>query len=260
MLVDDHLSLFMVLVCYFSVASGWTCLQHRSSGMLCVDHTKKSQAHHVVKCDSKSQSVETKTLHNLLLDREIELGESSSKRVTCKSPIDWSVGRNLHVLIVFLLAVAYSVTVSSYFSFCGALVQQNGGNKEEISYLLSIGGISDIIGNITLGILFDISFVRKRITLFFCFVNGIFAAVILVLPFLKTFSTLCAAFVFWGLLSASSGTKNVVLSENVTKDQLADAVGISLMGMAIGYGGGPFFTGNELTYYILSFIRCIVQN
>ena len=241
--------------------------------MLCVDYTKKSQDCHIVanidyrsengKCDYKSQSVETNTLHNSLLDRKIERDESSNsvcKRATCMSPIDWSVGRNLHVLIVFLFAVAYSVTVSSYFSFCGALVQQNGGNEEETSYLLSIGGISDIIGNIILGILFDISFFRKRITLFFCFVNGIFAAVILVLPLLKTFSTLCAAFVFWGLLSASSGTKNVVLSENVTKDQLADAVGISLMGMAIGYGGGPFFTGNELTYYIPSFIRCIVQN
>ena len=238
-----------------------------------MDYTKKNQAYHVgpiidyrsgnMKCDSKSQRVETNSLHHSLLDREIELGASSSsvyKKGTCESPIDWSVGRNLHVLIVFLFAVAYSVTVSSYFSFCGTLVQQNGGNEEETSYLLSIGGISDIIGNITLGILFDISFVRKRITLFFCLVNGIFAAVILVLPFLKTFSTLCAAFVFWGLLSASSGTKNVVLSENVTKDQLADAVGISLMGMAIGYGGGPFFTGNELTYWILSFNRCSAQN
>ena len=152
--------------------------------MLCVDYTKKSQDCHIVanidyrsgnvKCDSKSRSVETNTLHNSLLDREIERDESSSsvcKRRTCMSPIDWSVGRNLHVLIVFLIAFAYSVTVSSYFSFCGALVQQNGGNEEETSYLLSIGGISDIIGNIILGILFDISFVRKRITLFFCFVN-----------------------------------------------------------------------------------------
>ena len=226
-------------------------------GMLCVDHTKKSRDDHDiakskcrsenVKCDPKSQSVETNTMHTSLLERERQHGNSSSrvyKREMCRSPIDWSVGRNLHVQIIFSLAVAYCITVSSYFSFCGALVQQNGRNEEETSYLLSIGGISDIIGNITLGIIFDIPFVRKRSTLFFCLVNGIFAIIILLLPLLKTFSTLCAAFAFWGVLSASSGTKNVVLSEKVKKDQLADAVGISLMGMAIGYGGGPFFTGN----------------
>ena len=216
-------------------------------GMLCVDHTKECQViHDIAKSDYRSANVkcDPKSMHTSLLR---EHGESSSpvcKREICRSPIDWSVGHNLHVLIVFLFAVAYSVTVSSYFSFCGALVQQNGGNEEETSYLLSIGGISDLIGNIILGILFDIPFVRKRSTLFFCFVNGAFAAIILLLPFLKTFSTLCAAFALWGVLSASSATKNVVLSENVKKDQLADAVGISLMGMAIGYGGGPFFTGN----------------
>ena len=41
-LVDNHSGLFMVLVCYFSVAAGWTGLQHCAPGnALCGLHKEE---------------------------------------------------------------------------------------------------------------------------------------------------------------------------------------------------------------------------
>ena len=215
------------------------------------DHQQDAQSNvghetFTTKCHPESTDPSPVHVKASLLEKENDKREifvRVSRRQRCISCIDWSVAQNLHVMIVFFFCTVYCLAVSSHFAFCGALVQQNGLSADQASYLLSIGGLSDIIGNIILGILFDISFVRRRSTQFYCVLNGLLAAVMILLPLLRTFPILCVAFALWGVLSTSSTTRNVVLSEHVKKENLADAVGISLMGMAIGYGSGPFITG-----------------
>ena len=159
--------------------------------------------------------------------------------------MDWSILQNFHVVIVMLFTFVFCMAASSHYAYCGALVQQKGLSREETSYLLSASGISDVMGNVTLGILFDVPLIKRRSTLFYCLLNLLFSAIILAIPFLDTFPTLFGAFAFWGMLSACNTTKNVILSDNVNKKQLADAVGLSLMAMALGYGLGPIFTGTN---------------
>ena len=175
-----------------------------------------------------------------------------NKRQFTKSGwVDWSILRNFHVFSVTLICFLYSTATSSHYAFCGALVQQNGLDKKSVSYLLPISGISDIIGNIALGILFDVSWIRRRITQCYCLIILIFSAVILTIPFLNMFSTMCLAFALWGAFAASNTTKNVLLCEYVNKEQLADAVGFSLVAMALGYGTGPFLTGKHNIFPLL---------
>ena len=168
--------------------------------------------------------------------------------------MDWSVFKNFTVIIVVLYTGINGMAFSSHYAYCGPLVQQNGLSEIEGGYLVSISGITDLIGNATFGILFDLQFVKKRSTVFFAIMNGLFSCVIISLPMLKTFEMYSIAFGLWGALATTNTIRNVLLSDNVDrKEQLADAVGMGLLSSAVGYALGPFLTG---TLFYLCFLFC----
>ena len=49
----------------------------------------------------------------------------------------------------------------------------------------------------------------------------------------------------WGLVTACFGTKDVILSDHVNSLQFPDAVGISLVAVALGFGMGASVTGKR---------------
>ena len=154
------------------------------------------------------------------------------------------------MLIVFIFTLAYGMVTSSHYAFSGALVQQNGLTKEEAGYLLSLSGITDIMGNFVLGSLFDLHHVKRKSTMYFCVLNLFLSVCALIIPFLNSFASLCIAFGLWGVFGTVNTTKNILLSDNLIKEQFVDAVGITLVAMAIGNAAGPFLTGNFERFYL----------
>ena len=162
-----------------------------------------------------------------------------------KNCVDWSVLKNFHVISIMLLAVGYKFTTSNYYAYCGALVQQIGHTAHEASYLLSLSGMADIFGNIIYGVLFDLPFVKKRNMTCYCIAHLLFGTTVVIIPLLKEFLSLCVAFGMWGLVTACFGTKDVILSDHVNSLQFPDAVGISLVAVALGFGMGAPVTGKR---------------
>ena len=189
----------------------------------------------------------------------LKLEEKPKPRTTCT---DWTILKSFHVLIVMIFSFVYAIATSNHYAYCGALLGRMGFNKEEISYFISATGISDIIGNIIFGVLFDIPLIRRSSTQYYCLLNLLFSSVILTLPFLNTFVTMYVAFFLWGALAANNTTKNVLLTDNVNTSQLADAIGLSLTGMGCGNAVGPFFTGIlfDIRLIIFSYGNKISQN
>ena len=60
--------------------------------------------------------------------------------------VDWSIFKNFTVIIVVIYTGITGVIFSSHYAYCGALVQQNGLTEKEASYLVSISGITDLVG------------------------------------------------------------------------------------------------------------------
>ena len=74
--------------------------------------------------------------------------------------------------------------------------------------------------------------------------NALLASVVITLPFLKTFEVYSIAFGLWGAFAVTNTIRNVLLSDHVkNREQLADAIGVGLLSSAVGYGTGPFVTG-----------------
>ena len=158
--------------------------------------------------------------------------------------VNWSIFKNFTVIIVIIYTGIAGVIFSSHFAYCGALVQQNGLTEKEASYLLSISGITDLVGNAAFGLLFDTQYIKKRRTTCYAIMNALLASVVIILPFLKSFEVYSIAFGLWGVFAVTNTIRNVLLSNHVkNREQLADAVGVSLLSSAIGFGTGPFITG-----------------
>ena len=203
-------------------------------GMFCVEPAKMRYVHNLENRGSTFPSKEEK------YDTETE----KEKRRSCRS-FNFSIFRNFHVIIVCISTVVYCMTVSSHYAYSGALVQQNGLTEQQASYLLSLSGITDIMGNILLGLFFDLPPIKRKSTLFFCLLNLLFSACVLILPFLKSFTLLSVVFGLWGVFATVNTFKNILLSDNVPRNQFAYSVGISLVAMAIGNASGPIITGKE---------------
>lgn len=144
---------------------------------------------------------------------------------------------------IVLLLIMYAILFLSFtihYTFCGALVQQNGLTEVEVARLISINGLSSLTGSLTSGLIFDLKFVKTRRTMCYFTTNVLYSMTILSMPFLKHFYLLCVPFTLWGLLSGFLNTTgNVVMSDYVSPELLPDAVGAGLFFMAIGTGLGP---------------------
>ena len=229
-------------------------------GILCTEHTRRKQINSLVykhpiivqQQDSKVEGMLSKES----LDSHVQpdehgfqencfstTAEKQKKKFQHRVSFDCSIFKNFNVLLVLLFTLLNSVAFSSFNAFCGAIVQSNGLTEQETSYLVSLSGITNIVGSIVFGFFSDLSHFRSKSVRLYCLILTLFAIVNIAFPFLKTFLSHCIAFGLWGFFAVGNTIKNVVLCDNVTRDQLADAIGASLVTMGIGFAAGPFVTG-----------------
>ena len=234
-----YLQLLIGGLAFHLVPLGLFCVEPKTCDLSLQTKTKKLEVNETCDISNKNLSAPSQKVR-----------ESTSRKCgnIPKWPllhcVDWSIFKNFTVIIVVIYTGIASVIFSSHFAYCGALVQQNGLTEKEASYLLSISGITDLVGNAAFGLLFDTQYVKKRSITVYAIMNALLASVVITLPFLKSFEVYSIAFGLWGAVAVTNTIRNVLLSNHVkNREQLADAVGVSLLSSAVGYGTGPFITG-----------------
>ena len=147
--------------------------------------------------DSKDLQVQPDK-HGFQEDSLATSAEQQNKKFQHKGSFDCSIFKNVNVILVLLFTLLNSVAFSSFNAFCGAVVQSNGLTEQETSYLVSLSGITNIIGSIVFGLLSDLSHFRSKSVRLYCLLLTLFAIVNIAFPFLKTFLSHCVAFGLWG--------------------------------------------------------------
>ena len=192
----------------------------------------------------KMNGVHEKELEVLHCQSRIELDESNMTQRT----IYFSLLTRFNTGKVMYMLLFNCLHFSTLWTYGGALVtEQNGCKADNVPYLISLAGISDILGNLFTGFLFDTAYVRRNQASFFYLLNILVGLTGTCLPLAKTFVSQCVVFFCWGFTAAGSCTlRNPLLARYVGHGHLlADSIGLTNVFLGAGHTLGPLISGKS---------------
>ena len=161
--------------------------------------------------------------------------------VTSKLRLLCNIGFLIHALTIATIPFALQGTVT----FLPSWADELGLTETQSSLLVMITGVTDIIGRIAFGFIFDHRLVINRRQICYKWVSILFGLSAIVICFCRSMITLTVACVFWGFLEAGShGQRVTVVSEFVTAAQMPDAVGLLILFQGLGALLSPLVSGN----------------
>ena len=152
-----------------------------------------------------------------------------------------NIGFLIHALTIATIPFALQGTVT----FLPSWADELGLTETQSSLLVMITGVTDIIGRIAFGFIFDHRLVRNRRQICYKWVSVLFGLSAIATCFCRSMITLTVACVIWGFLEAGShGQRITVVSEFVTAAQMPDAVGLLILFQGLGALLSPLVSGN----------------
>ncbi len=197
----------------------------------------------------KMNGVHETELEVLHCQSRIELDEANMKQRT----IYFSLLTRFNTGKVMYMLLFNCLHFSTLWTYGGALVtEQNGCEANNVPYLISLAGISDILGNLFSGFLFDTAYVRRHQASFFYLLNILVGLTGTCLPLAKTFVSQCVVFFCWGFIAAGSCTlRNPLLARYVGHGHLlADSIGLTNVFLGAGHTLGPLISGRCFKRFI----------
>ena len=160
--------------------------------------------------------------------------------VTSKLRLLCNIGFLIHALTIATIPFALQATVT----FLPSWADELGLTETQSSLLVMTTGVTDIIGRIAFGFIFDHRLVVSRRQICYKWVSVLFGLSTIVICFCRSMNTLTIACVFWGFFEAGShGQRVTVVSEFVTAAQMPDAVSLLILFQGLGVLLSPLVSG-----------------
>ncbi|XP_050404935.1 monocarboxylate transporter 12-B isoform X1 [Patella vulgata] len=177
-----------------------------------------------------------------ILSKPVEGQQLLDSKTKASPMFDWKLLTN-PVFLVFLTST--SVTNFAYpnvFIMVPSYGEEIGLDKSTSALMVSIIGISDLVGRIFFGWFSDLRLVPRKYE--FMFTMGISGVLSLILPFVKGYAALIAYCSTYGFFAgAYIALIAVVLVDTLGIENLSGAFGFVGFGMTIGLLGGPPIVG-----------------
>ena len=163
-----------------------------------------------------------------------------SQALTSKFRLLCNLGFLIHALTIATIPFALQATVN----FLPSWADELGLTETQSSLLIMLTGVTDIIGRIAFGFIFDHHLVINRRQICYKWVSILFGLITVAICVCTTMTRLITVCLIWGFFEAGShGQRVTVVSEFVTADQLPDAVGVIIMFQGIGNFISPLVSG-----------------
>ncbi len=227
---------------------GGVCLNTVACGILCTEpigHTLPNP-----KC-LEVQIHEEINKHGIIKKDMLQDSRPCSGITMCRKLTTWSLLVQYHPAKVIYMTAVQCIHFSTFYAFLGALiVDQSGGKSSELAFLMSVHGLLDIAGNILFGFIFDLPVLRKGIYLqpsLYYFCNSLLGLGSMFLPFANTFPYQILVISIWALgASGGCNLRHPLMNKYVGHGSLfADAIGLCLAGIGVGYIFGPIPAGKH---------------
>lgn len=160
----------------------------------------------------------------------------------CKHFLDVSLLKD-PVFIIFCISMWIGIFGHhAFFNCLPSLVNEFGISDTDGAFLVSLVGLSDLIGRISSGYISDLRFIeRKRM---FQLTMGLFSIFNLILPHIRSYTGLCIICVMAGVVTGGySGIQLSVLSDVFGVDNVASSWGIVAFFASFALLLSPFISG-----------------
>ena len=132
-------------------------------------------------------------------------------------------------------------------SFMSLHAKEKHIEGRHFALILLAESVSDLVGRLTSGILFDIKTIKKRRILLFSLFTLVVSSMMFVLPFSYNFTSFISVVICRAVfLSAVHAQHLTILSDLVGSSRLSSAIGLSRVSLGIGYLIGPTVGGNDI--------------
>ena len=146
-------------------------------------------------------------------------------------------------------------------SFMSLHAKEKHIEGRHFALILLAESVSDLVGRLTSGILFDIKTIKKRRILLFSLFTLIVSSMMFVLPFSYNFTSFISVVICRAVfLSAVHAQHLTILSDLVGSSRLSSAIGLSRVSLGIGYLIGPTVGGNDIILMCHYCKECIDHN
>ena len=181
--------------------------------------------------------------------------QQSDKRATTYTLIEWSLVKKYSFLSYGISMLIFAAGFPAYFVTVPAFAEQVGLPKLQAAYLLSLAGMADITGRISIGFLADFHFISTHLLMTILILLGsIFA---LLTSFMTNFVSLgFFNFAFTITTAPIVALNPVLLAEDLGAHRLHSALGITSLFIGAGSLLGFPVAGNYSS--IKNFVNCKV--
>ena len=163
------------------------------------------------------------------------------------SILDWALLRDSWFLTFLLSLFFFNIGFLSMV-YIVPLSLDNGYSTSEVLLVLSVYGISDIVGSLVLGLALDTDLMISR-RYHVCYVMYIFVGITSILiGFVKSFKLFVIVIVLRGLAISVYSIRIPVLSDVVGDDRLASGIALSSPVVGLGNLLGPLIGGKINTF------------
>ncbi|KAJ8301986.1 hypothetical protein KUTeg_020973 [Tegillarca granosa] len=171
-----------------------------------------------------------------------EINHSRTCATICKHFLDISLLKN-PVFIVYCISLWIGIFGHhAFFNCLPSLVNEFGISDTDGAFLVSLVGLSDLIGRIVSGWFSDLRFIeRKRM---FQFTMGLFSIFNLILPHVRSYTGLCIISVIAGVVTGGyAGIQLSVLSDVFGVENVSSSWGIVAFFASFALLLSPFLSG-----------------
>ena len=159
-----------------------------------------------------------------------------------KSNLLCNLGFLLHAFTMTSLPFSIQATVS----YLPSWATEQGLNQQQTALLIMMTGVTDVIGRITFGLIFDHSLVVHRRHIVYKWLCIVFGLTTVAVCFSSSLTSFIVVSLLWGLFEAGChGQRVTVVSDFVSPAQMADAVGVLSFFQGVGNIIAPLAPGRH---------------
>ncbi|CAD5113943.1 unnamed protein product [Dimorphilus gyrociliatus] len=170
----------------------------------------------------------------------------NTKKVTSKL-FNFSILKNIYFIVYALVIISMPIMIQTILTFLADFIKEHCGvSGTKASLLLSITGLSDMIGRFFFGFLFDLAFFRRFGLIKLESLLGIVISITAALFHLSTqYWLLMIIGIVWGIFEGGfHSQRTTILLEIVKPDEISQATGFSIFFQSIGNLIGVFIGGS----------------
>ena len=147
--------------------------------------------------------------------------------------LEWSLLKKCSFILLGVTMFFYIMGFPAYYMSIPAYAEEVGHSKHEAAYLVSVSGLSELVGRISMGFLADYHFIPTYLLM--AILAAVGAVCALLTPFITGLMPLAViSFGFTVTTASMSGLSPVIMAESLGAQRLPSAMGIVgiFMGLA----------------------------